>query len=105
MSEQEMTIGFIGNPNCGKTTMFNDLTGANQYVGNWPGVTVEKKEVSTPRTKRSLSPTFRASIRSRLIRPKKSLRAITCLMAAPMLLSIWLTRPTLSATCTSRVRF
>lgn len=33
-----------GNPNCGKTTMFNALTGANQYVGNWPGVTVEKKE-------------------------------------------------------------
>lgn len=33
-----------GNPNCGKTTMFNDLTGSNQYVGNWPGVTVEKKE-------------------------------------------------------------
>ena len=33
-----------GNPNCGKTTMFNSLTGANQYVGNWPGVTVEKKE-------------------------------------------------------------
>ena len=33
-----------GNPNCGKTTMINALTGANQYVGNWPGVTVEKKE-------------------------------------------------------------
>ncbi len=37
-------IALVGNPNCGKTTMFNDLTGANQYVGNWPGVTVEKKE-------------------------------------------------------------
>ena len=37
-------IALAGNPNCGKTTMFNDLTGANQYVGNWPGVTVEKKE-------------------------------------------------------------
>ena len=37
-------IALIGNPNCGKTTMFNALTGANQYVGNWPGVTVEKKE-------------------------------------------------------------
>lgn len=38
------TFALAGNPNCGKTTMFNALTGANQYVGNWPGVTVEKKE-------------------------------------------------------------
>jgi len=39
-----LNIALAGNPNCGKTTMFNYLTGANQYVGNWPGVTVEKKE-------------------------------------------------------------
>lgn len=39
-----VTIALAGNPNCGKTTLFNDLTGSNQYVGNWPGVTVEKKE-------------------------------------------------------------
>lgn len=39
-----MRFALAGNPNCGKTTMFNALTGANQYVGNWPGVTVEKKE-------------------------------------------------------------
>ena len=39
-----ITIALVGNPNCGKTTMFNALTGSNQYVGNWPGVTVEKKE-------------------------------------------------------------
>ena len=38
------TIGLIGNPNCGKTTIFNGLTGSNQHIGNWPGVTVEKKE-------------------------------------------------------------
>ena len=39
-----ITIALAGNPNCGKTTLFNDLTGSSQYVGNWPGVTVEKKE-------------------------------------------------------------
>lgn len=38
------TYALAGNPNCGKTTLFNELTGSNQYVGNWPGVTVEKKE-------------------------------------------------------------
>ena len=36
-------VALVGNPNCGKTTLFNALTGSNQYVGNWPGVTVEKK--------------------------------------------------------------
>lgn len=41
---QDLTIGFIGNPNCGKTTLFNTYTGANLKVANWPGVTVEKKE-------------------------------------------------------------
>ena len=38
------TIGIVGNPNCGKTTLFNGLTGSHQHIGNWPGVTVEKKE-------------------------------------------------------------
>ena len=42
-----INVGFIGNPNCGKTTLFNAYTGANLKVANWPGVTVEKKEGKT----------------------------------------------------------
>ncbi len=45
--EKELTVGFIGNPNCGKTTLFNAFTGANLKVANWPGVTVERVEGST----------------------------------------------------------
>ena len=39
-----ITIALAGNPNCGKTTLFNEITGARQHVGNWPGVTVERKD-------------------------------------------------------------
>ncbi|MEX1313390.1 MAG: FeoB small GTPase domain-containing protein, partial [Desulfotignum sp.] len=42
--KKEFTFALAGNPNCGKTTIFNNLTGARQKVGNWPGVTIEKKE-------------------------------------------------------------
>ena len=44
----EAMIALAGNPNCGKTTLFNSLTGARQHVGNYPGVTVEKKEPWRP---------------------------------------------------------
>ena len=43
--KKKFRIVLAGNPNCGKTTLFNVLTGSNQFVGNWPGVTVEKKEL------------------------------------------------------------
>jgi small GTP-binding protein len=44
MAEKAIVVALVGNPNSGKTTLFNNLTGARQHVGNWPGVTVEKKE-------------------------------------------------------------
>ncbi len=49
------TIALVGNPNCGKSTLFNTLTGSNQYVGNWPGVTVEKKLGKIKRTDHELT--------------------------------------------------
>lgn len=64
MSGQVINVGFIGNPNCGKTTLFNAYTGANLKVANWPGVTVEKKEGRT--TTRSGSWTRQIHVSSRL---------------------------------------
>lgn len=56
-----INVGFIGNPNCGKTTLFNAFTGANLKVANWPGVTVEKKkELLITRDRNFVSLTFPA---------------------------------------------
>ena len=79
-------IALAGNPNCGKTTLFNNLTGSNQYVGNWPGVTVEKKEGKLKGDKDvviqdlpgiySLSPYTREEVVSRTYRVKEKPDAI-----------------------------
>ena len=78
--------------------MFNDLTGANQYVGNWPGVTVEKKEGKYTKDKDVTVTDLPASIRSRRIRLKSSLATIFS-MATRTSSSTPTTRPTWSATC------
>ena len=71
-------IALAGNPNCGKTTLFNALTGSNQFVGNWPGVTVEKKEgtpdASTTTSSSPTCPAFTPCLRTRW---KKSSPVIT----------------------------
>lgn len=53
--DKEIVLAIAGNPNCGKTVLFNALTGARQHVGNWPGVTVEKKEGSFNFKNRSIT--------------------------------------------------
>ena len=53
--EKTINIALVGNPNSGKTTLFNELTGSTQYVGNWPGVTVEKKEGKIKKTKNKIN--------------------------------------------------
>ena len=65
------TIALAGNPNCGKTTLFNELTGSRQHVGNWPGVTVRKR-VHTRRTRKSTCWTFREPIPFPRIQLRKS---------------------------------
>ena len=64
------TIALAGNPNCGKTSIFNHLTGSSQYVGNWPGVTVEKKEGKLKGYEEVKLVDTRESVRSFFIRAK-----------------------------------
>ena len=71
----DLRIALAGNPNSGKTTLFNALTGANQFVGNWPGVTVEKKEGKLKKNAASPSLTCRGSTRCLPIRWRKWLPA------------------------------
>lgn len=71
-------VALAGNPNCGKTTLFNGLTGATQYVGNWPGVTVEKKKENIRPIKRLKLRTYREFILYPLIRWKKLFRVSFC---------------------------
>lgn len=81
-----ITAALIGNPNCGKTALFNALTGQQQYVGNWAGVTVEKRKGYFPQTvKPSVLSTCPAFIRSiPTLSRKKSQKAIL-ISSRPML--------------------
>lgn len=54
-SDNTIRIALAGNPNCGKTTIFNNITGAKQHVGNYPGVTVEKKKATVSMTVKTFS--------------------------------------------------
>lgn len=71
-----LKIALAGNPNCGKTTLFNALTGSNQFVGNWPGVTVEKRKVNSKVIKMLQSWIYQVFILYHLILLKRWLQEI-----------------------------
>lgn len=77
MADSQIHVALAGNPNCGKTTLFNLITGANGYVGNWPGVTVEKKEAKLLSDKNVTITDLPASTRFPPTAPRSSARATT----------------------------
>ena len=97
-----MKVALAGNPNCGKTTLFNALTGSNQYVGNWPGVTVEKKEGIAHLGDRELTVVDLPGIYSLSLTPwRRSWPGTLSSARAPMPSSTLWMPPTWSATSTS----
>ena len=95
-----MVFALVGNQNCGKTTLFNALTGSNQHVGNFPGVTVDQKIGRDPRMKRTAPLwTCRASIPCGPIRRRRSLPGTSSSIRSPTASSISWTPPTSSGTC------
>ncbi len=102
---KKLTIGLIGNPNSGKTTLFNQLTGARQRVGNWAGVTVERKEGLFSTTDHQvtlvdLPGTYSLTTISRKLRSMSRLPATIFLAATRICSSTWLMPQTLSVTST-----
>jgi len=73
-----MNVALVGNQNSGKTTLFNALTGSNQKIGNWPGVTIERKEGTLLKTDDITIVTFLVSIHFHHIQVKKKYREIIC---------------------------
>ena len=94
----QMKIALAGNPNCGKTTMFNDLTGSSQYVGNWPGVTVEKKEGKLRGHKDVIITDLPGIYSLSPYTLEEVVSATTCSTNNPTPSSTWWTGPTWSAT-------
>ncbi len=95
-----LAFALVGNQNCGKTTLFNQLTGSNQHVGNFPGVTVDRKDGCIKGIPRHASPTCRASTPCRRTPAKRWSPAASCWTRSRAASSTSWTPRTSSATCT-----